>query len=102
MNAKQRRKIYRERIRRDGVYYVIFRVDGEAIAVVRHANGMNVTFVDSQKKSIIVRLGIGKTHIYTRGRYSGELVSEPEATTLAEFGIPLYCNPRGIINLDIN
>jgi len=101
MNAKQRRKIYRERIRRDGVYYVIFRVDGEAIAVVRHANGMNVTFVDSHNNPLLFAWELGKS-TWTRGRYSGELVGEPEATTLTEFGLPLYSSSRGVIKLDID
>ena len=97
MNAKQRRKIYRDRLRRDGSYYVIFRVDDEAVAVVRHAVGMNLTFVDPNNYPLL--FAWGEDPVY-RKRYSCNRVSEPEATTLVEFGLPLYCNSRGIISLD--
>jgi len=104
MNAKQRRKIYRERVRRDGSYYVVFRVDDEAVAVARHATGMNLTFVNSNKNPLLFAWGpdpVTQHTEWTRQRYSGKIISEPEATTLVEFGVPLYCNSQGYIILDL-
>ena len=95
MNAKQRRKKYRELARENGLNYMIFRIAGEATAVVQHIVGMDITFSNGDYPLLFAWKG----ESCENGRLSCDRISEAEATTLVEFGIPLYRNPRGIIRI---
>ena len=97
MNSKQRRKKYRELAREHGFYYVIFRVSGEAIAVAQQIVNRSITFYNVQGHALLLTWGEGSFN--PLGLYSCNRISEAEATTLAEFGIPLYRNSSGIIRI---
>jgi len=97
MNAKQRRIKYRELARKNGFYYVVFRFNDEAVATARHVVSMSLEVHNKDQLIMMTYQVSGKN-----GRFSYDTISEAEATTLVEFGVPLHCGSNGVVNLDVD
>lgn len=91
MNAAQRRKSIREKIRKnEGIKHSVIRIHGEAVAVTIHLDGRAPLNVYYKGKCLV------PFH-----EWMSDTITKAEYETFQEFGIPsLHCTINGNIQLD--